>query len=419
MRARASTIAALAALALVVALDGCGRRAWYGAYGIEDEDALRAPANIPKLLRALEDGYCQAADEIGRMRAKAREALPDLVDAMAREICFAEGLQAVERICDDGPETIDALLKLGAKGRCEAFGELVKRAERARARADGLIAAAGGEVCAPAALRAAAALAPDAPGLLAAGLRRLERIQVDTVDRVKSLSLHGVKSTTELVDDALEALRPVVLRRREEALEPLVGLLGHAHWEARYGAAMLLAALELRSDNVLAALQRAKEDRSGEVRRAAEGALKKLEFAAMAADERTVLALFDVADPGGLLQPAERDALTDELLAQLAAQRRFRVVPRAQVRSQLDAQKVASYQNGYDEKTQVELGRALNAGQLVVTGLSRLEGGCAVTATLFDIAKSATERSASVRCACTAPAFTQAMAALAGQLAGR
>jgi 6-phosphogluconate dehydrogenase len=95
------------------------------------------------------------------------------------------------------------------------------------------------------------------------------------------------------------------------------------------------------------------------------------------------------------------------------------VVPRAQVRTQLDAQKVASYQNGYDEKTQVELGRALNAGQSVVTRLARLEGGCAVTATLFDIARSATERSASVRCACTAPAFTQAMAALAGQLAGR
>jgi hypothetical protein len=419
MRTATLSLAALAALVITVALAGCGHRAWYSAYGIGGEDELRQPASIPKLIRALEDGTCQGADELGRMRAKAKEALPDLVDAMARDVCFAEGLQAVERISEDGPEVIDALLKAGAKGRCGAYAELTRRAEAARAKLESILAAAGGEGCSAEALRAAATLAPDAPGLLQAGLRRLERIQVDTVDRVKSLSLHGVKSTTQLVDDALEIIRPVVLQRREAALEPLVGLLGHAHWEARYGAAMLLAALELRSDNVLAALQRAKEDRSGEVRRAAEGALKKLEFAAIAADERTVLALLDVADPGGLVQPAERDALTDELLAQLAAQRRFRVVPRAQVRAQLSAQKVASFQNGYDEKTQVELGRALSAGQSVVAHLKRLEGGCEVTATLFDLTRETTERSASVRCACTAPAFTQAMAALAGQLAGR
>ncbi len=416
MRARRLTIAALAA---ALALAGCGRRAWYSGYGIGSEDELREVRSIPRLVRALEDGYCQAADELGRMRAKAREALPDLVDAMARDVCFAEGLQAVERISEDGPEVIDALLKAGARGRCDAYAELARRAEAARAKLEAILEAAGGEGCAREALRAAAALSPDAPGLLEAGLRRLERIQVDTVDRVKSLSLRGVKSTTQLVDDALEVIRPVVLARREAALEPLVGLLGHAHWEARYGAAMLLAALELRSDNVLAALRRAREDKRGEVRRAAEGALKKLEFAAIAADERTVLALFDVVDPAGLLPPAERDALTDELLSQLAAQPRFRVVPRDQVRAQIGAQKVASFKDGFDEKTQVELGRALAAKQSVVARLKKLEGGCAVTATLFDLTRETAERSATVDCGCTAPAFTQAMAALAGQLAGR
>jgi hypothetical protein len=402
----------------VLSLAGC-RRPWYKSYGISSEGELAEPGSIPKLLRAMEDGYCQAADEIGRMRARARQALPDLVDAMARDICFAEGLQAVERVTEGGPEMIDALLKIGARGRCGAYTELARRADAARPRLEVLVAAAGGSSCVPEAFRAAAALAPDTPGLLPAGLRWLERLQVDTLDRVKSLSLRGVKSGTQLVDEALEAVRPVVLGQRGAALEPLVALLGHAHWEARYAAAMLLAALELRSDHVLAALQQARQDKNGEVSRAAEGALKKLEFAAIAADERTVLALFDVADPGGLVSPAERDALTDELLAQLAAQRRFRVVPRAQVRAQIAAQKVASYQDGFDEKTQVELGRALNAGQSVVTRLTRLEGGCAVTATLFDLARETAERSASIGCACTAPAFTQAMSALAGKLAGR
>lgn len=60
--------------------------------------------------------------------------------------------------------------------------------------------------------------------------------------------------------------------------------------------------------------------------------------------EVPVVAVFEIQDDGGGLTPAEREALTGYLGAELAASGRFQVVPSAELKAALSAKKKESYE---------------------------------------------------------------------------
>ncbi len=357
---------ALAWIALMaVSVFGCGRGAWYEAYGIENERQLRSPESIPHLQRALEDGYCEAAEALGRMRAKASEAVPDLLDQIDRGECLLQAAKAVD------------------------------------------------------------AVSPDRPRALAAAVKALERVEVVSSSSLDSLSsiasLGSLKSKKSMLDSAyVDAFLKLFSGHGQAALPDLVKLVGHERWEVRYCAIRILAGIGNAKPNVIEALKRAEIDRNEDIRQVAKEAMRKLRFADLAKPgEKIVIAVFDVADPNGQFAKADLEQLTDYLSAQMAEIADFRVVPRDQVRSQLASQKRESFKAVFDERTQLQLGKALAARKSLATRLLKIDDKCVVTATLFDLKSETTEKAATVDTGCSMDSLTSAMKEVARKLSDK
>jgi hypothetical protein len=128
-----------------------------------------------------------------------------------------------------------------------------------------------------------------------------------------------------------------------------------------------------------------------------------------------IVAVFDIQDQSGQLTPATTSQLTEYLAAKVT-QGGYQVVPRDQLRSQLARQKKTSYRECFDQRCQIELGKAMAAEKSLATKLLKVGGQCAFTALLYDLRSETTERAASVKTACSEEALLNGIEQLAVQL---
>ena len=139
--------------------------------------------------------------------------------------------------------------------------------------------------------------------------------------------------------------------------------------------------------------------------------------AAARADERPVIAVFDVESRGASLGRKIRDRLTDYLCS-LMAERGYQVVPRARIEARLAGQRKTSYKRCYRQSCQIELGRELTASKSLATRILRLGADCKVTLTLYDLKRSATEGAATVSAGCSQQELVRSVEQAASRLAG-
>lgn len=106
-----------------------------------------------------------------------------------------------------------------------------------------------------------------------------------------------------------------------------------------------------------------------------------------------IIAVFDMEDKGSGLDTKVLRNLTD-YLGVLLTQGGYRVVPSAQLRDRIKAQKSESHKSCYDQRCQIELGRELAAEKILATWVLKIGNTCQVTATQYDLKKGTTELAA-------------------------
>lgn len=139
---------------------------------------------------------------------------------------------------------------------------------------------------------------------------------------------------------------------------------------------------------------------------------------ARSAPDVPVVAVFDILDQNGRFKQVELDQLTTYLAAQLATGEAYKVVPQSQIREALKQQKAESFKTCYDEACQIEIGRELAAQKTILTQIIVVGSSCAVTSTMYDLARAASERAATEKGACDQDSLVTALEKVAITLKG-
>ena len=105
------------------------------------------------------------------------------------------------------------------------------------------------------------------------------------------------------------------------------------------------------------------------------GFVPLLPLTAQGADQRPIVAVFEIEDRGSILKLANRDQLTD-YLGSLLSKGGFQVVPRSQLKARLSSAKKGSYKSCYDQGCQIELGRELAAQKSLASQVLRFGKTC-------------------------------------------
>jgi hypothetical protein len=132
-----------------------------------------------------------------------------------------------------------------------------------------------------------------------------------------------------------------------------------------------------------------------------------------------VIAVFEIEDSRSgqeRLGDRKRSDLTSYLASLLADKGVYQLVPSTQLQSALRDVKKASYEACYDERCQIEIGKAVAAEKTVAVRILKVGSKCAVTASLFDLRKEATESSATEKTACGEEEIVRALEAIAETL---
>jgi hypothetical protein len=108
------------------------------------------------------------------------------------------------------------------------------------------------------------------------------------------------------------------------------------------------------------------------------------------AQERPIIAVFQMEDRGSALQPESVANLGAYLEARLA-EGGYQVIPQDQIRERIAAQKQGSFNACFDESCQIELGRELAAQKILSTRILKIGDTCQVTSTLYDLKKAAAD----------------------------
>lgn len=126
--------------------------------------------------------------------------------------------------------------------------------------------------------------------------------------------------------------------------------------------------------------------------------------------------VYDVEDAATLLNDTERTQLSDFFRGQVDLQPTFQVVANERVRAELQARKRDSYAATQDQATQIEIGKAVSATQLVRPQLLKVGEQCTWTVTVYDLTTEARVRTESVDGDCgsahSQPKLTQLARAL-------
>jgi formylglycine-generating enzyme required for sulfatase activity len=136
------------------------------------------------------------------------------------------------------------------------------------------------------------------------------------------------------------------------------------------------------------------------------------------AEERPIVAVFDLEVKGAKLDKGTVDRLTD-YLGTLMTTRGFQVVPRSQLRERLAEAKKGSYKACYDQSCQIEVGRELAAQKTLASQVLKIGSQCKVTVNLYDLKKSASEAAGAASRGCreddVVAALEEALAGMLGQ----
>jgi hypothetical protein len=130
----------------------------------------------------------------------------------------------------------------------------------------------------------------------------------------------------------------------------------------------------------------------------------------------TVVAVFDVEDASGRFDAKTTDQLTHYLSVRLAEVMAFRIVPRNDLRAQLQEEKSEAFAPCFDEKCQIELGKAVSAQKSFATQLLQIGKTCVITSTIYDLRSETTDRSVSAKTDCSDDSLVGAIDQIVGQL---
>lgn len=132
---------------------------------------------------------------------------------------------------------------------------------------------------------------------------------------------------------------------------------------------------------------------------------------------RSVLAVMDLADPGGRLADGHGRLLADYLATAAVERTRHLVVPRGVLRAELRAEKAQSLEACVDEACQIELGKALAADHLLIpTVVAGEEDACLLGASLVELSTETAAWSTSVAASCRLEALVHAADTIADRL---
>jgi len=98
-----------------------------------------------------------------------------------------------------------------------------------------------------------------------------------------------------------------------------------------------------------------------------------------------VVAVFRIQNDGSHLNARDLERLTDYLAAQLAATRRYAVVPKSAIKKALTREKRTSYEACFAEECQIEIGKELAAQQTLASKLTLFGSKCVFTLTFYDL----------------------------------
>ena len=131
-----------------------------------------------------------------------------------------------------------------------------------------------------------------------------------------------------------------------------------------------------------------------------------------------IVAVFNIEVKGIPIGRDTIERLSVYLSGRIAASGRHQVVPREKLKERLVAAKKSSYEECYSESCQIELGRELAAQKTIATQVVKVGSSCAVTLTVFDLARAASEAGASARGGCTEDAIVISIEDVVGQITG-
>ena len=135
------------------------------------------------------------------------------------------------------------------------------------------------------------------------------------------------------------------------------------------------------------------------------------------ADERPIVAVFDMEDRTATFDREILDNLTDYLSVKLA-EGGYQVIPRDQVRNRLVAAKKETYRECFDRSCQIEMGRELAAQKVLSAKILKVAGSCQLAASLYDLRKAATENAATAECRCDEASMGRAVQIVSTKLIG-
>ena len=139
--------------------------------------------------------------------------------------------------------------------------------------------------------------------------------------------------------------------------------------------------------------------------------------ALLRAQEKPIVAVFDIEDQGAGLSQKTLERLSN-YLGTLLAERGYQVVPRSQLKERLLQEKKESYKACYDEACQIEIGKELAAQKTLASQVIKLGKRCTVTLTLYDLKRAASERAGTAEGGCDEDGVVESIKDAVGKLAG-
>jgi hypothetical protein len=136
------------------------------------------------------------------------------------------------------------------------------------------------------------------------------------------------------------------------------------------------------------------------------------------AEERPILAVFDMEDRGAGLSKETLNNLTDYLAAMLT-EGGYQIIPRNQIRERLKQQQTESYKECFDQSCQIEMGKELAAQKSLSTKVLKIGKKCRVTGDLYDLKRAASEKAATAGSGCSEDELLAAVEQVAAKLTGK
>ncbi|PIE18032.1 MAG: hypothetical protein CSA65_06260 [Proteobacteria bacterium] len=134
---------------------------------------------------------------------------------------------------------------------------------------------------------------------------------------------------------------------------------------------------------------------------------------------KPIVAVFDITVQGRTrLKKQLLRSLADYLATQLTAGGVYGVVPRDQLASRLRQQKKTSYKKCFDQSCQIAIGKELAAGKSLATKIMKIGKLCVLSATLYDLRTSASERAATAKGKCSEEALLKSIDSVAAKISG-